>query len=57
MSNLKDIQEIVTLYNQGDFSNGIKRCENIFDSNKTNPIFLHIFGLFHHALSNQEKAI
>ena len=57
MSNLKDIQEIVTLYNQGNFSNGIKRCENIFDSNKTNPIFLHIFGLFHHALSNQEKAI
>ena len=57
MSNLKDIQEILTLYNQGDFSNGIKRCENIFDSNKTNPIFLYIFGLFHHALSNQEKAI
>ena len=57
MSNLKDIQEIVTLYNQGDFSNGIKRCENIFDSNKTNPIFLYIFGLFHHSLSNQEKAI
>ena len=57
MSNLKDIQEIVTLYKQGDFSNGIKRCENIFDSNKTNPIFLYIFGLFHHALSNQEKAI
>tara|TARA_Y100001968_G_scaffold100515_1_gene90429 strand:+ start:98 stop:1480 length:1383 start_codon:yes stop_codon:yes gene_type:complete len=57
MSNLKDIQEIVMLYNQGDFSNGIKRCENIFDSNKTNPIFLHIFGLFHHALSNQKKAI
>ena len=57
MSNLKDIQEIVTLYNQGDFSNGIKRCENIFDSNKTNPFFLHIFGLFNHALSNQKKAI
>ena len=57
MPNLKDIQEIITLYNQGDFSNGIKRCENIFDSNKTNPFFLHIFGLFNHALSNQKKAI
>ena len=57
MSNLKDIQEILTLYNQGDYFNGIKRCENIFVRNKTNPIFLHIFGLFHDALSNQEKAI
>lgn len=57
MSNLKDIQEILTLYNQGDYFNGIKRCENIFARNKTNPIFLHIFGLFHDALSNQEKAI
>ena len=57
MSNLKDIQEILTLYNKGDYSNGIKRCENIFVRNKNNPIFLHIFGLFHDALSNQEKAI
>jgi len=57
MFNSKDIQEILALYNQGDFSAGIKRCESIFDNNKTNPVFLNIFGLLHHASINRDKAI
>jgi len=56
MSNAQDIQEIVTLYKQGDFTNGIKKCESLFDSNINNPGFLHLYGLFHHSLGNYENA-
>ena len=56
MSNLKDMQEIVALYNQGDFAAGIKKCEKLFDSNIANPGFLLFYGLFHHSLGNNEEA-
>ena len=56
MSNLKDMQEIVALYNQGNFTAGIKKCEKLFDSNITNPVFLLFYGLFHHSLENNEEA-